>query len=245
MRKWTACCVCGLFISTAATAQSHPQDTLPRPNDSPEKHRHLISDKITTKLPCAFNVSPERIADIISAENVAQSSDLSVADITRRVNGLSVTMDHSGQSDLTIIRGIDPKYNYTLVDGIKIPSPGDRSRYVSLAMFPAGMIDRIEVYKSLTPSMEGDAIGGVVNLLLRDAPKEPILKLRLSTGFNDALIGQSYLSFDNHVVQKESPYQLHGPGYAATGDDFTKANLYFTDRQAAPDLMGSLNWGRR
>jgi outer membrane receptor protein involved in Fe transport len=246
MRKWTACWLYSLFISTAATAQSHPQDTLPRPHDSlPKVTVTGYQDNGTDKNALRLQRLSGTIVDIISAENVAQSSDLSVADITRRVNGLSVTMDHSGQSDLTIIRGIDPKYNYTLVDGIKIPSPGDRSRYVSLAIFPAGMIDRIEVYKSLAPSMEGDAIGGVVNLVLRDAPKDPILKLRLSTGFNDALIGQSYLSFDNRVVQKESPYQLHGPGYAATGDDFTKANLYFTDRQAAPDLMGSLTWGRR
>ncbi|HXB34745.1 MAG TPA: TonB-dependent receptor [Puia sp.] len=241
MKKRTACCLAlySLIISAAAAARPIPRDTLPGVTvtgytDNGSDRNALQIQRLSVK-----------IVDIISAENIAQSSDLSVADITRRVNGLSVTMDHSGQSDLTIIRGIDPKYNYTLIDGIKIPSPGDRSRYVSLAIFPAGMVERIEVYKSLAPSMEADAIGGVVNLVLRDAPKEPILKLRLSTGFNQALIGQSYLSFDNHVIQKESPYQLHGPAYAAAGDDFTKANLYFTDRQAAPDLMGSLTWGRR
>jgi hypothetical protein len=186
-----------------------------------------------------------KIVDMVSAESVEQSSDLSVADISRRVNGLSVTTDHSGQSDLTIIRGIDPKYNYSLVDGIKVPSPGDRSRYVPLALFPADMIERVEVYKSLTPDMEGDAIGGVVNVVLRDAPNEGIFKIRLMSGYSEAFVGQPYLSFDNRVVQKESPYQLYGPSYSATGNDFTKPNLFFTDRQPAPDLVGSLTWGRR
>jgi hypothetical protein len=186
-----------------------------------------------------------KIMDIVSAESVGQSSDLSVADITRRVNGLSVTTDHSGQSDLTIIRGIDPKYNYSLVDGIKVPSPGDRSRYVPLALFPADIIERVEVVKSLTPDMEGDAIGGVVNVVLRDAPGEGVFKFRLISGYSDAFVGQSYLSFDNRVVQKESPYQLYGPSYSATGNDFTKPNLFFTDHQPAPDLVGSLTWGRR
>ncbi|HTR28677.1 MAG TPA: TonB-dependent receptor [Puia sp.] len=186
-----------------------------------------------------------KIVDMVSAERVQQSSDLSVADITRRVNGLSVTIDHSGQSDLTIIRGIDPKYNYTSVDGIKVPSPGDRSRYVPLSIFPAELIERVEVYKSLTPEMEGDAIGGVVNLVLKDAPSQPMFNLRLATGYSQAFVGESYLSFDRQVVDKRSPYELHGPRYSATGSDFTRPNLSFTDRRPAPDLVGSCVWGRR
>lgn len=202
-------------------------------------------DNGTNKSGLRLQIQSSNIVDIVAAERAEQSSDLSVADISRRVNGLSVTSDHSGQSDRTIIRGIDPKYNYTLVDGIKVPSPGDRSRYVPLAIFPADLIERIEVFKSLTPNMEGDAIGGVVNIVLRDAPGEGMFKLRLMTGYNDAFIGQPYPTFNSGVVQKQSPYQLYGPGYSATGTDFTKSNLYFTNHQPAPDLVGSLTWGRR
>ncbi|HET6253559.1 MAG TPA: TonB-dependent receptor [Puia sp.] len=214
-------------------------DTLPKATVTGYK------DNGTNKSALRLQSLSGKIVDIISAESIDQSSDLSVADVSRRVNGLSVTTDHSGQSDLTIIRGIDPKYNYTLVDGIKIPSPGDRSRYVPLSLFPADLIERIEVAKSLTPDMEGDAIGGVVNVVLRDAPNEGLFKMRLMTGYSDAFVGQHYLKFDSRVVQKQSPYQLYGPGYSATGSDFTKSNLYFTDHQPAPDLVGSLTWGRR
>ncbi|HUB60685.1 MAG TPA: TonB-dependent receptor [Puia sp.] len=247
MAKGTVCrlAIYSLFISTAAAAQPHPRDSLAHRDSLPQATVTGYTDNGSDKNALQIQRLSGKIVDIVSAGNIAQSSDLSVADVTRRVNGLSVTMDHSGQSDLTIIRGIDPKYNYTLVDGIKIPSPGDRSRYVSLAIFPSGLAERIEVYKSLTPDMEGDAIGGVVNLVTRDAPKEQILQLRLSSGYNQELIGQPYLTFDSHAVLKESPYQLHGPGYAATGNDFTKANLYFADHEPAPDLMGSLTWGRR
>lgn len=185
------------------------------------------------------------IIDIIPEESIQRSTDLTVADVTRRVNGLSVTTDNSGQSDQTIIRGMDPKYNYTLVDGIKIPSPGDRSRYIPLSIFPADMVQRVEVYKSLTPDMEGDAIGGVVNMVLRDAPEEPFFKMRLMSGYNQTFFDQSYLAFNSHVVQRKSPYELHGPGYQATGADFTKDNLSFNHKRPAPDLSGSLTWGRR
>jgi len=74
------------------------------------------------------------IPEIVPEATIGRSADLSIADVTRRVNGLSVTTDHSGQTEHTIIRGMDPRYNYTLVNGIKIPSPGDRSRYVPLSI---------------------------------------------------------------------------------------------------------------
>ena len=41
---------------------------------------------------------------------------------------------------------------------------------VPLDIFPADMLDRLEVTKSLTPNMEGDAIGGAVNMVMKDAP---------------------------------------------------------------------------
>jgi outer membrane receptor protein involved in Fe transport len=185
------------------------------------------------------------IVDILPEEAIQRTPDLTVADVTRRVNGLSATTDQSGQADLTIIRGMDPKYNYTLVNRIKIPSPGDRSRYVSLSLFPADLVQRVEVYKNLDPSMEGDAIGGVVNMVLRNAPEKPLLKVRLATGYNQTFFDQSYLSFDRHVIRQRSPYELHGPGYQATGSDFSKANLSFRNVRPVPDGLGSVTWGRR
>lgn len=185
------------------------------------------------------------IIDIVPEAAIQRSADLTIADVTRRVNGLSVTTDNSGQSSHTIIRGMDPKYNYTLIDGIKIPSPGDRSRYIPLSIFPADMVQRVEVYKSLTPDMEGDAIGGAVNLVLRNAPSEPLLRVRFSTGYNQTFFDRSYLAFDNHSVQHKSPYEIHGSTYSATGSDFTKDNLKFTSRHPIPDALGSIVWGQR
>ena len=185
------------------------------------------------------------IVEIVAEEAIEHTPDLTVADVTRRVTGLSVTTDNSGESDRTIIRGMDPKYNYTLVNGIKIPSPGDRSRYIPLSIFPADLVQRVEVYKNLDPAMEGDAIGGVVNLVLRNAPQTPLLSVRLTSGYNQTFFNQSYLSFDPHVIEHRSPYELHGPGYQATGADFSKANLSFKQIRPAPDALGSLVWGRR
>lgn len=232
-----------LIVKTATaqrdTARSAFHDTLPQVTIKG------YADPGSLKNAIRLQRSAGLIVDIVPEETIEHSTDLTIADVTRRVGGLSVTTDNSGGSDRTIIRGMDPKYNYTLVDGIKIPSPGDRSRYIPLSIFPADIVQRVEVYKSLTPDMEGDAIGGVVNMVLRNAPEEPLFKVRLASGYNKTFFDQPYLAFDDHVVRKKSPYELHPPGYEATAADFTKANLSFHNMRPAPDVLGSITWGRR
>jgi outer membrane receptor protein involved in Fe transport len=227
------------FVQAAGAMAQERKDSLP------EVTIHGYSDPGSVRAAIRLQQAAGPIVDIISEEAIQRATDLTVADVTRRISGLSVTRDNSGESDHTIIRGMDPKYNYTLVNGVKIPSPGDRSRYVPLSLFPADMVQRVEVYKNLTPDMEGDAIGGVVNMVLRDAPAEPLLKIRLMTGYNQTFFDQSFLTFDDHAVQKKSPYELYGPSYQATGSDFTKANLSFHSVEPVPDALGSVTWGRR
>jgi outer membrane receptor for ferrienterochelin and colicin len=71
---------------------------------------------------------------------------------------------------------MDKRYNYTLVNGVKIPSPDNKHRYVPLNLFPSELLDRVEVSKSLTADMEGDATGGVINMLMKDAPANVTLQ---------------------------------------------------------------------
>lgn len=231
-------CLISIFFCLRAAAQV-PRDSLP------EVTIKGYSDPGSVRTAVRLQRAASLIVDIVPEEAIRRTPDLTVADVTRRVNGLSATTDRSGQADRTIIRGMDPKYNYTLVNGIKIPSPGDRSRYVPLSLFPADLVQRVEVYKNLDPSMEGDAIGGVVNMVLRDAPGQPLFRVRLATGYNQTFFDRSYLSFDRHVIQRRSPYELHGPGYSATGSDFSRANLAFTDTRPVPDGLASVTWGRR
>lgn len=218
---------------------------VPLINNLPEVTIGGYTDNGSAKSSLLLQQKAAQLMDIVAEETIGRSTDLTIADVTRRVNGLSVTTDRSGQSDLTIIRGMDPKYNYTLVNGIKIPSPGDRSRYVPLVLFPAGIVQRVEVYKTLTPDMEGDAIGGVVNMVMRNAPSEPLLHFGLMSGYNRAFFDRSYLSFQSRGIQKKSPYEIHGPSYQAEAKDFTRDNLSFSKDHPLPDLLSSLTFGRR
>ena len=66
------------------------------------------------------------------------------------------------------MRGLSPKYTIVEIDGVRMTGvDGDRS--VGLSILSSGMLEGIELSKSLTPDRDADAIGGVVNLRLKDA----------------------------------------------------------------------------
>ena len=69
---------------------------------------------------------------------------------------------------------------------LRLLLPNSKNLYVPLDIFPASLLDRLEVtFKTLTPSMEGDATGGVVNLVMKQAPDHEILSIEAGSGYND------------------------------------------------------------
>ena len=76
--------------------------------------------------------------------------DVTVANALQRVSGVTVQRSASGEGRYAIIRGMDQRYNSTLVNGIKIPSPDPNFRFVPMDIFPSEMLERLEVIKALT-----------------------------------------------------------------------------------------------
>lgn len=188
---------------------------------------------------------------IISAKSIALSPDVTVANVIQRVSGLSVERNANGDAQHAIIRGMDKRYNYTLVNGVKIPSPSNTNRYVPLDIFPAQMLERLEVNKSLTADMEGDAVGGAMNLVMKDAPEEFEVNADFQLGYNQINLDRGFLNYDQSAVNRLSPQQIHGEDYSATQDDFSSENLSYDIIKPKPplllmpDILSSLTIGDR
>ncbi|MDH7460014.1 TonB-dependent receptor [Chitinophagaceae bacterium 26-R-25] len=185
------------------------------------------------------------IVNIISKQSIELSADVTMADAMQRVSGVSLATDQTGAPTKAIIRGMDTKYSYTSVNGIALPSPDDRSRYIALDLFPAGIIERLETYKTLVPSMSADAIGGSMNIVTQQVPLQPVFMARMATGYSQIFFDRSFLTFNNGAVQKQSPYEKYGSSYYAKGNDFTKDNLSFNHVNPLPDARADVLWGRQ
>ncbi|MBN2616002.1 MAG: carboxypeptidase-like regulatory domain-containing protein [Bacteroidales bacterium] len=186
------------------------------------------------------------VINIVSAKTIGLLPDITAAGILQRISG--VTMQHtsnSGEAQYAIIRGMDKRYNYTLVDGIKIPSPNDKNRYVPMDIFPASLLSGIEVIKSLTPDMEGDAIGGAMNLLLKDAPDRFYLKANYSLGYNQLFLERPFYKYDYGAQTLKSPAEINGPKYLATPSDFPMSVVAYTPITPIPNMTFGFSIGNR
>lgn len=186
-----------------------------------------------------------QVMNVVSARAIEVSPDLTVANVMQRVSGVSIERNSNGDGQYAILRGMDKRYNYTLVNGVKIPSPDNKYRYVPLDLFPSDLLDRLEVYKTLTPNLEGDAIGGAVNMVMKNAPEQLQINANLSTGYNQLFFDRNFTSYNSSGINSKSPYEINGRTYNATANDFAKGTLDYTSKKPAPNIVGSLSMGQR
>lgn len=188
----------------------------------------------------------DQVMNVMSARNIEMLSDITVANVLQRVSGVTIQRDNTGDGRYAVIRGMDKRYSYTTVNGVKIPSPDDKGRYIPMDIFPAEILDRLDVIKTLTPNMEGDAIGGVMNLVMKDAPDHFTLSASAATGVNETLLDRSFTKFDASAIHAKDPAAMNGgAGYSAVTNDFTRANSDFQHGNVMPNALFSLTAGNR
>jgi len=186
-----------------------------------------------------------QLMNIVSGRAIEISPDLTVANVMQRISGVSIERNSNGDGQYAILRGMDKRYNYTLVNGVKIPSPDNKYRYVPLDLFPADLLDRLEVYKTLTPNLEGDAIGGAINMVMKNAPGQLQVNANVSTGYSQLFFDRKFTSYNASGINYKSPYEVNGKNYSATQNDFTKGTLDYKYKNPAPNLIGSLSLSKR
>jgi TonB-dependent receptor len=185
------------------------------------------------------------IVNVISAQSMERSPDINAANVLQRMSGLTIERNGGGDEAYPIIRGLDPRYNNTLINGIKITSPDDKSRYVPLNIVPSDLLGSIEVHKSLLPEMEGDAIGGTVNMVMKDAPDNKVFKVLGSLGYNKLFFDRQFTTFSKSDIQQKSVIEKYGSSYTAQPSDFSRSNLDFTAVTPIPNAVFTIAYGHR
>jgi len=187
----------------------------------------------------------DNVLNIISARTIELSPDVTVGNVVQRASGVSIVRNSGGDGQYAIIRGIDPRYNYTLVNGVKIPSPDPKNRYAPLDIFPAELLERLEVIKALTPSMEGDAIGGALNLVMKSAPDHLVVAATAAGGYSDIFAQRPYAGFSSSGLAPQSPGESHPTGYVAQPGDFSNKTLNYSSLKAPLNSLFGLTLGNR
>jgi len=89
-----------------------------------------------------------------------------------------------GEGKYVQIRGTEPRLSSVTVNGVNLPSPEGAVRNIKLDAVPADLVERIEVFKTLSANQYADGVGGTVNLVTRTAGEKAHLCLGGTGGYN-------------------------------------------------------------
>ncbi len=185
------------------------------------------------------------VVNIVGARSIEISPDLTVANVLGRISGVTLEKNSSGEAEYAVLRGMDKRYNITLVNGSKISSPNNKQRFVPLNIFPSELLDRLEVTKTRSAETEGDATGGAVNMVMKDAPTKLTFSANVSTGYSTMFLDRDFSAYSKNDVIPVAPYEKYGKDYSATMDDFNNKIYSPTSYRPLPNLMAGLSVGNR
>ena len=122
------------------------------------------------------------VTNVVSADQVGKFPDSNIGDALKRINGINVQYDQ-GEARFGQVRGTSADLTSVKVNGNRLPSAEGDTRNVQLDLIPADMVQTIEVSKVVTSDMDGDAIGGSINLVTKNTPYRRVLNFTGSTGY--------------------------------------------------------------
>ena len=214
------------------------------------KTREMVVDVAKKdKVDIPMDEDLKQLGEVVVTGHREYRSDRSAIETVKNAgNVLNVMSQQSIQLSYAILRGMDKRYNYTLVNGVKIPSPDDKNRYIPLNIFPSDLMDRLVVSKSLTADMEGDAAGGVVDMVMKDAPSHFQILANAAIGASDYFWkdGRDYLTSNRSDYTRKAPYEAFGKDYKAQMSDFKKGPVQLKSHSMpSPNFIGGLSIGNR
>jgi TonB-dependent receptor len=120
----------------------------------------------------------ESMVNVTSEELFGEMTDNNVARALQRIPGISANSDGGTEIPRYVnIRGFDGSLNSVQLNGARLPTSGtgqgtvygETARAFALDDLPANAITNIEIVKAPTPDMDGDSVGGIVNLVTKSA----------------------------------------------------------------------------
>jgi TonB-dependent receptor len=113
------------------------------------------------------------ILDVQTDTQIQSLPNQNVADAIGRMPGVTLQRNE-GEGQYVQIRGTEPRLSNTTVDGVVVPGPDPEVRQVDLDTIPAGIVGGIAINKTLSANQDGDAIGGSVDLRIKQATSDQL-----------------------------------------------------------------------
>jgi len=167
----------------------------------------------------AINIerTADNIVQVLPSQVITSLPNTNIADAVGRLPSVSLERDE-GEGKYVQIRGTEPRLSNLTINGINVPSPEGNVRNIKMDIIPSGIVDRIEVNKTLSANQDGDAIGGSVNLVTKTASERPTLDFEGQGGYTNIIGGRWLDAFNGTIGQRAGARKQWGFLFAGTYD---------------------------
>ncbi|WGL16498.1 TonB-dependent receptor [Microbulbifer bruguierae] len=108
------------------------------------------------------------VMDALATDELGRLPDKNAAESLNRLPGVSILIE-KGEGRFASIRGIKPDWNRVNVNGFVTGSPekDGSGRSMPLDLLGGELLQGVEVYKAKTADMDGEGIGGAINIVTK------------------------------------------------------------------------------
>jgi TonB-dependent receptor len=164
------------------------------PGQTVELNAVLIVDKNTQSVTVTGTLSgdaeaineqrtSENILNVETDTTIQSLPNANVADAIGRLPGVTLQRNE-GEGQYVQIRGTEPRLSNTTIDGVIVPGPDPEVRQVDLDTIPASIVGSVAINKTLSANQDGDAIGGSVDVRIKQATSDqPYVSVEGMGGF--------------------------------------------------------------
>jgi TonB-dependent receptor len=162
----------------------------------------VTADRVSAE---AEAVNRERTADnivqVLPDDVIRSLPNANLADALGRLPSVTLERDE-GEGKYVQVRGTEPRLTNTTIDGVNVPSPETGVRQIKFDAIPADIVESVEINKTLQANMDGDGIGGTINLVTKTAGERPTVALSGMSGYTPILQGRSLIETTGTIGQR-------------------------------------------
>jgi TonB-dependent receptor len=183
-----------------------------------------LEDSVTvrgTALNFASSIAGKReadgVVDMFNADEIGRLPDKNIGETLNRIPGVSMLLE-KGEGRFVQIRGISPRLNNVTINGQTLGNGETESggRLVPLDVIGGELLSGVQVLKTPTPDMDGQGIGGTLNL----TTKQPFDFEKPFTLLVSSRAGGETISSIQPADTKETPYALDATVTGKANDKF-------------------------
>lgn len=167
-----ATCI-GLAAANSATAQDSLEEIV------------VVGSRASLASALEKRRNSDKVIGVVDSDAIGNFADINVAESLRRISGIMVENDQ-GEGRYVTVRGMNTDLNAMTINGVSTAAPEDR-RGMILDGVPSDLLDSMTVYKTLTPNLDADTIGGAIDLetITAFSYDSMFVRLKTETSYNE------------------------------------------------------------